>query len=92
MATPTTQFNGTLEEMNVALKTLWAKLQAHQHTVHELLNANLELRAALHMAQGTAPVTSADVSPVEVPATDETALTSKVETSETDTTLNANPV
>lgn len=89
MATPTGQFIGTVEEMGAALKTLWAKLQAHQQSVHELLNANLELRAALHMAQGTAaaPAAPAVVAPVEAPATDETALTSTVEAAS-----DANPV
>ena len=78
MATPTGQFIGTVEEMGAALKTLWSKLQAHQQSVHELLNANLELRAALHMAQGTAAA-PAVIAPVEAPATDETALTFTVE-------------
>jgi len=81
MATPTGQFIGTVEEMGAAIKTLWAKLQAHQQSVHELLNANLELRAALHMAQGTAAA-PAVVAPVE-----ETALTSTVEAAS-----DANPV
>lgn len=85
MATPTGQFMGTVEEMAAALKTLWAKLQAHQQTAHELLNANLELRAALHLAQGTA-------TPVETPLTDETALVSTVETADTGTNNDADPV
>jgi hypothetical protein len=34
-----------------ALKTTVAKLMAHSQTVQELMKANLDLRAALHLAQ-----------------------------------------
>ena len=51
MSTPTSQFPTDVTTLHGILKTLIAKLMAHQQTCGELLRANTDLRAALHLAE-----------------------------------------
>jgi hypothetical protein len=51
MSTPTSQFPTDVPTLHNILKTLIAKLFAHQQTTNELLRANTDLRAALHLAE-----------------------------------------